>query len=259
MNKPFEPGEWIVLIAANPQRPRRWIARVGEKFSTADGVFDLQGLIGQMPGSSVASHLGQRLFAFRPTAADWVMHLIKRQTQITYPKEMGYILVRAGIGPGSVVIESGSGSGASTLLFALAVGDNGHVFSYEQRPEFSQLAQQNVARAGVAHRVTFKVKDIAEGFDERDADAVFLDVREPWHYLEHAVTALASGGTLVILVPTTNQVSETLRALPALPLIDLEVVELLLRHYKPNPERLRPEDRMVAHTAFLIFARKHSL
>lgn len=257
MPKPFEPGEWIVLIASDP--PRRWIARIGEKFSTAAGVFDLQDLVGQLPGSPVTSHLGHRLFAFRPTAADWVMHLVKRQTQITYPKEMGYILVRAGVGPGARVIESGSGSGASTLLFALAVGDTGHVYSYEQRPEFSHLAQQNVARAGVAHRVTFKVKDIAEGFDERDADVVFLDVREPWRYLEQAVTALASGGTLVVLVPTTNQVSETLRALPSLPLIDTEVLELLLRHYKLNPDRLRPEDRMVAHTAFLLFARKCAL
>ena len=169
---------------------------------------------------------------------------------------MGYILVRAGVVPGSVVVESGSGSGASTLMFAFAVGDSGHVFSYERRPEFSELAKRNLEQAGLAHRVTFKLKDIAEGFDERDADVVFLDVREPWLYMRQAMEALASGGTLVVLVPTTNQVSETLRAMQSFPLVDIEVSEILLRHYKPNPDRLRPEDRMVAHTAFLIFARK---
>jgi tRNA (adenine57-N1/adenine58-N1)-methyltransferase len=194
--------------------------------------------------------------AFRPTPADWVLHAVKRQTQVTYPKEMGYILVRGGVVPGSIVVESGSGSGASTLMFAFAVGDNGHVFSYERRPEFSELARRNVERAGLLHRVTFKLRDIAEGFEERDADVVFLDVREPWLYLPQAMEALADGGTLVILVPTTNQVSETLRAMKGLPLVDVEVSELLLRHYKPNPDRLRPEDRMVAHTAFLLFARK---
>lgn len=169
---------------------------------------------------------------------------------------MGYILVRAGVVPGSIVLEAGSGSGASTLMFAYAVGDNGHVFSYERRVEFHELAKRNIERVGLSHRVTFRLKDIAEGFDERDADVVFLDVREPWLYIEQAIEALANGGTVTVLVPTTNQVVETLRCAQTLPLVDIEVSEILLRHYKPNPDRLRPEDRMVAHTAFLIFARK---
>ncbi len=256
MPKPFELGDWVLLVPTDPEKQQRWIAKVGEKFSTAEGVFDLGSLVGKMPGATVESHLGQKLFAFRPTPADWVLHAVKRQTQVTYPKEMGYILVRAGVVPGSIVVESGSGSGASTLMFAFAVGDEGHVFSYERRPEFSELAQLNVERAGLSHRVTFKVRDIADGFDEREADVVFLDVREPWLYMRQAMEALSDGGTLVVLVPTTNQVSETLRAMQTQPLVDIEVCELLLRHYKPNPERLRPEDRMVAHTAFLIFARK---
>ncbi len=254
--RPFELGEWVLLIPLDPERTQRWIAPVGEKFTTADGVFDLGELVGQLPGTIVRSHLGHPLVAVRPNPADWVLYAVKRQTQITYPKEMGYILVRAGVGPGSLVLETGSGSGASTLMFAMAVGDSGHVFSYERRPEFSALAQRNLERVGLRHRVTFKVRDIAEGFDERDVDVVFLDVREPWLYLPQGLEALASGGSLVVLVPTTNQISETLRAMRGLPLVDVEVSELLLRHYKPNPDRLRPEDRMVAHTAFLIFARK---
>lgn len=259
MPKPFEPGEWVLLIPTDPERSQRWIARVGEKFSTEEGVFDLAHLAGQPPGSIVESHLKHQLLAFRPTPADWVLYATKRQTQVTYPKEMGYILVRAGVGPGSVVLESGSGSGASTLMFAFAVGDDGHVFSYERRQEFLELSKRNVERAGLAHRVTFKLKDISEGFDERDADIVFLDVKEPWLYLRQAVEALASGGRLVVLVPTTNQISETLRVMKSCPLVDIEVCEILLRHYKLNPDRLRPEDRMVAHTAFLIFARKFAL
>ncbi len=256
MPKTFQLGDFVLLIPAEPEKHQRWIARVGEKFSTSAGVFDLADLVGREQGCSIVSHLGGKIFAFKPTPADWVLHAVKRQTQVTYPKEMGYILVRAGVVPGSIVVESGSGSGASTLMFAFAVGDNGHVFSYERRPEFSELARRNVERAGLSHRVTFKVKDIAEGFDERDADVVFLDVREPWLYLKQAMETLADGGTLVVLVPTTNQVSETLKAMQNLPFVDIEVSELLLRHYKPNPDRLRPEDRMVAHTAFLIFARK---
>jgi tRNA (adenine57-N1/adenine58-N1)-methyltransferase len=35
----------------------------------------------------------------------------------------------------------------------------------------------------------------------------------------------------------------------------LEVEELLLRQYKIAPARIRPDDQMVGHTGYLIFAR----
>lgn len=254
MARPFRWDEWVLLIA--PERRRRWFSRVGMKFVTDEGIFDLKALEGRLPGTGVRSNRGSLLYAFRPTPSDWVLYAVERETQITYPKEMGYILIRAGVSPGSVVVEAGSGSGASTLMFAAAVGDEGHVYSYERRPQFSELARRNLERAGLLHRVTFKVRDISQGFEERDADVVFLDVREPWLYLSGAIEALASGGHIVILVPTTNQICETLRAMEGQPFTDIEVCELLLRPFKPNPERLRPEDRMVAHTAFLLFARK---
>ena len=103
--------------------------------------------------------------------------------------------------------------------------------------------------------MTVKNRDISEGFDENDADAVFLDVREPWIYIDNAHKALKPGRMLGILVPTVNQVIETLKAIEG-KFIDVEVVEILLRKYKTVPGRLRPEDRMAAHTAFLIFGRK---
>jgi tRNA (adenine57-N1/adenine58-N1)-methyltransferase len=36
----------------------------------------------------------------------------------------------------------------------------------------------------------------------------------------------------------------------------IEVEEVLVRPYKAVPDRLRPMDRMVAHTGYLVFARK---
>ena len=109
---------------------------------------------------------------------------------------------------------------------------------------------------GFDDRVTIKHRDIALGFDEEDVDSLFLDVREPWLYIKQAYNALKIGGMLGILVPTTNQIEETLKELNLFSFIDIEVSELLLRKYKPVPGRLRPQDRMGAHTAFMIFARK---
>ena len=59
-----------------------------------------------------------------------------------------------------------------------------------------------------------------------------------------------------IICPTTNQVQEVLEKLYSYPFVDVEVWENLMRRFKPNPARLRPFDRMVAHTTYLVFATK---
>jgi tRNA (adenine57-N1/adenine58-N1)-methyltransferase len=129
------------------------------------------------------------------------------------------------------------------------------VYSYEIRPEMQELARKNLTQLGLADIVEFKLRDVAEGFDERDVDALFLDLPNPWDYLVQAHEALASGGFFGSILPTTNQVSRLLSALEEAHFGLIEVEELLLRQYKAVPARLRPMDRMVAHTGYLIFAR----
>ena len=102
----------------------------------------------------------------------------------------------------------------------------------------------------------FKLRDIAEGFDETDADSFFLDVPNPYDYIGQVRSALKPGGFLCTLIPTFNQVEKLLQALRQTNFAFIEVCEILLRYYKPEPSRLRPTDRMVAHTGFLIFGRK---
>lgn len=97
--------------------------------------------------------------------------------------------------------------------------------------------------------------DISQGFHAHAADALFLDVREPCDYVRYIPEAVVPGAPIGFLLPTTNQVQDLLKELEQGPFRQIEVLEILLRHYKPVPERLRPDDRMVAHTGFLIFAR----
>jgi tRNA (adenine57-N1/adenine58-N1)-methyltransferase len=185
------------------------------------------------------------------------MEKLNRLTQIVYPKDAAYILLRLDVKPGDLVVESGIGSGALTAVFAQAVGKEGKVISYERREEFIKNALSNLRKMGLEERVEVKHRDIASGFDEKEeADALFLDVREPWLYLESAYEALKVGRFMGILLPTANQVIETLKKLKELPFTEPEVCEILLRKYKTVPERFRPEDRMPAHTAYLIFTRK---
>ena len=157
---------------------------------------------------------------------------------------------------GSRVVEAGTGSGALTIALAWAVAPSGSgVFTYEARDENFSLARRNLERAGLLPYVTMHQRSIRNGFSERDVDALFLDVREPWDFLDDAIGALCPGGFFASLVPTTNQVSQLLAALEERAFADIAVEELFLRRYKPVPERLRPEDEMIADTGFLIFAR----
>jgi tRNA (adenine57-N1/adenine58-N1)-methyltransferase len=119
-----------------------------------------------------------------------------------------------------------------------------------------ERASRNVQRAGLSDSVTFHQQSIEAGFEQTDIDALFLDVREPWLYLRQATAALTEGGFFGALVPTVNQVVDLVKAAVRQPIADLEVLELLERRYKPVPERVRPLDRLTAHTGFLIFGRR---
>ena len=143
-----------------------------------------------------------------------------------------------------------------TIALAYAVGAEGRGMSYEQREEMQNLARKNLNRTGLASRVDFKLRDIQEGFDETDADAFFLDVPNPYDYIPQVRAALKPGGFFGSIVPTVNQAEILLRVLRRHKFAFLELCEILLRYYKPEPDRLRPTDRMVAHTGFLIFGRR---
>jgi tRNA (adenine57-N1/adenine58-N1)-methyltransferase len=249
----FAPGDVVLLIGPDH---RVHIVRLqeGQHLGTHHGLLAHEQLIGQRPGVTVHTHKGIPYRAFEPGTADLIRHL-PRRTQIIYPKDAAYILLRLNIQPGVRVIEAGTGSGALTLALARAVGPEGRVYSYEQRPEHQTLARENLARLGLLERVSWHLRDIAEGFYETDVDALFLDVRTPWEYIAQARQALRPGGFFGALVPTTNQLSQLLEALQGQGFLLIEVEELLLRPYKATADRLRPVDRMVAHTGYLVFAR----
>jgi tRNA (adenine57-N1/adenine58-N1)-methyltransferase len=227
----------------------------GARLETHRGILQHDDLIGRPWGTQVFSHIGSPFFLLQPSLGD-LLNDLPRNTQILYPKDIGFILVTMGIGPGKKVIEAGTGSGSMTIALAYHVGVEGHVVSYEVRADMQNLARKNLERVGLAPRVEFKLRDIAEGFDETDADAFFLDVPNPYDFISQVRKALKPGGFFCSLIPTVNQVEQLLIALRRERFAFLEVCEIWVRYYKPVPNRLRPTDRMVAHTGFLVFARR---
>ena len=214
-------------------------------------------LVGIEEGSRVKFSGGETFLVLRPTYADLVPHL-PRTAQVIYPKDTGPLIVWGDVFPGATVIEGGVGAAALTIALLRAIGPHGRLVSYEIRDDFADLAQRNVAAFfGAAPNWTLKRRDLYEGFDETAADRMFLDLPEPGRALQVAARALRPGGVLVGYVPTALQLKDTVDALQAhAEFGQIESFETLLRHWQVKGLSVRPLNRMVAHSAFIIIARR---
>lgn len=225
------------------------------RFHTHRGYFELGDLVGLRYGESIQTSMGQSLAVFRPRILD-VVESFDRPTQILYPKDIGYAMFQLGIGNGDRVLEVGTGSGALTSALARCIAPDGQVFTYEMRPEFLRAAKANMEKAGLSSLVTFHNSDPTERFEEEDADAVVVDLGDPWRMVGAAWKALMGGGMLAGFTPTINQLEKLASALRSGGFVVLEAVELLMREFKTETGKVRPETRMIGHTAYVTIARK---
>jgi tRNA (adenine57-N1/adenine58-N1)-methyltransferase len=248
--------EGDVVLLVSPDR-KHYLIRLkpGEQWFSHRGSIRHDELIGRPLGRTVHTQHGYAYLALEPSTHD-LIHELPRTTQIIYSKDAAQIVMRLNLYPGRTVVEAGTGSAGLTLVLARAVMPSGHIYSYETRSDSFDMAKGNLDELGLLPYVTLYNEDITGGFHETGVDAVFLDLREPWLFLDCAWAALKGSGFFGALVPTVNQVSELVAGLQARPFGDVLVEEILERPWKPVPERLRPEDRMIAHSAFLVFARK---
>jgi tRNA (adenine57-N1/adenine58-N1)-methyltransferase len=238
-------------------RKRTYLVRVeAEKsFHTHKGYIQLGDLIGKEYGTRITSSMDIEFVALKPTLRDYIFKT-KRRTQISYPKDISLIVMFSGIGPGSRVVEAGTGTGALTNALAHYVKPAGRVYTYEVRPEFREMAIKNLERAKVSDYVESKNKDVTEGIDEKDVDAVILDLATPWLVVPHAYTALKGSGVLVSFSPTIDQIVKTVEALTEHGFVGVETVETLMRFMQVERGKTRPQTVMTGHTGYLTFARK---
>lgn len=252
----LRPGDAVLLIDRKEREYLR-ILRPGTPIHLRGGVIDADALIGAPEGQRVRNSGGEAFLVLRPTYAQLVPNL-PRAAQVIYPKDVGPILLWGDIFPGATVIEVGAGPGALTLALLRAVGPAGRVITYEIREDFVEMARRNVERFfGPAPAWTLRHADARAGFVERDVDRLTCDMPEPWTVLAAAADALRPGGVFLAWVPTVLQVKQTVDALrDREDFAGVTVFETLQRHWHVQGHSVRPVHRMVAHTGFLIAARR---
>lgn len=234
----------------------------GQEFHSHRGAVPHDALIGTDEGSMVASTGGTGFTVFRPTMADFVLKM-KRGAQVVYPKDIGLILVHADIFPGARVLEAGSGSGSLTLALARAVGPNGTVISYEVREDHHEGALSNIESwfrglGGKPENLDLRLGDVFDVPEDEAVDRMVLDLPEPWHAVGTSTRALAPGGIFCSYLPTIPQVMRTVEALRRAGFGSIGTLEGLVRTWNVEDRSVRPDHRMVAHTGFIVTARKLS-
>ncbi len=258
---PFRYGDRVQLTGPKG-RLHTITLREGGELHTHHGVLRHADLVGAADGSVVTNSGGSEYLALRPLLRDFVMSM-PRGAAIVYPKDAAQILAQADVFPGATVVEAGVGSGALSLWLLRAIGEKGRLVSFERRPEFADVARANVATFLGDEPQNWEVVagDLAEELPRAvgagEADRVVLDMLAPWECIDAVAEALAPGGVVVCYVATATQLSRIAEFIRGTGLFtEPEAGETMVRGWHVDGLAVRPDHRMVAHTGFLLSARR---
>lgn len=258
---PLRAGQRVQLTDRKG-RPSTITLQPGGEWHTHQGVLRHDLLIGASEGILVANDAGHEYQVLRPLLNDFVLSMPRGAT-VVYPKDSAQIVQVADIFPGARVVEAGVGSGALSISLLRAVGESGVLHSYERRADFKEIAVGNVeAFFGEPHPGwEVYLGDMQEEVLTVEApgsvDRVVLDMLAPWECLDAVKTVLAPGGVWVSYVASVTQLSrlaEEIRASQGF--TEPEAHETMLRTWHLDGLAVRPDHRMVAHTGFLLSARR---
>ena len=230
----------------------------GKEWHTHKGWITHDDLIGMPEGSVVSTTAGLKFTAFKPLLADYVLTMPRGAT-IVYPKDAAMIVGLADIYPGARVLEAGVGSGALTISLLRAAGEKGYVHSVERRADFADNAHSNVDAyfEGAPTNWKLDVGDLQDQNFDSEFDRVILDMLAPWECVDIAARALRPGGVFMSYVATTTQLSATAEAIKEDGrFTEPESSETLVRGWHHEGLAVRPQQRMIGHTGFLIQSRR---
>jgi tRNA (adenine57-N1/adenine58-N1)-methyltransferase len=251
----FNQGDHALIV---DRRGRRYLTQLVEAgvFESHIGRFDHKELIGLPVGSWMTTSKNHYVLAVKPTMADFTREMPRIAT-VVYPKDLGAIVIQGDIFPGARVLEAGSGSGALTIALLRAVGDKGHIYSYDVREDMLERTRKNVEdMIPDTKNLTLSHGDVSKNVNERDIDRIVLDLPEPWDAVKKLSEVLLPGGILLSFLPTVLQVHDLVHELRKNRTFEMiETIEVLTRDWEIRGRTIRPDHRMVAHTGFITTAR----
>ncbi|MEO0202532.1 MAG: tRNA (adenine-N1)-methyltransferase [candidate division WOR-3 bacterium] len=228
--------------------------KIGAKFSFHLGSIEFKENLNY--GDVLTTSKGNKVYVLEPSHSELMIN-VKRRTNIIYPKEAGYIIAHTNIKSGSKVIETGTGSGAMTILLSRVVGKEGKIYTFERRKEHLERAIENIKRAKADKNIEFYLLDPSiEGYPINNVDCAIIDVPEPWTLVKAVYNALKNSGFWVSISPTIEQVMQTVEELKNYNFLDIKTIELLEREILVRKGKTRPNETMIGHIGYLTFARK---
>jgi tRNA (adenine57-N1/adenine58-N1)-methyltransferase len=254
MSENFKAGEYAIVQIIK----KRFLInlREGQTLHTNKGYINHNEIIGKPPGITLKTSQGFPAWAFRPSIRDFMMKTT-RKTNIIYPKDAAFIIFYTGVKSGFKVLEIGSGSGSLTVALSYFVSPEGKVISYEKRGEFAQTTRENLIKANLLKYVEIREEDFSQAEPEKNFfEVAVIDIPTPWEIFSKVKECLVKGGFVVSFIPTAGQLEKTYLNLEKSGFAQIEALEILYRNWKVEKEATRPHFEMVAHTGFLVFARK---
>lgn len=218
------------------------------------GVFNPSELIGKKYGEQIK--IGNKQFWILTPSLKDKLQALKRHAQIILPRDSAHIIMNCSIESGFRVLEAGIGSGSLTIALANAVSPNGMVISYDTRQDFINHSMKNLKMAKLEKYVKTKVKDVTKKIDEKELDAVILDIPNPWCAVSHSFKALRVGGYLCTYSPLISQVENTIKEIKKYHFIEVKTLENIQREMIVSEFGTRPSFDMLGHTGYLTFTRK---
>ena len=238
---------------------KKWLTKISknESLHTHIGVIRHADAIGLEYGSRLTTNKDKYVYLLKPTMYDYTMKL-QHGTQIVYPKDLGYIVARAGIGSGQKILEIGTGSGSLTSFIASIVKPRGHIYTFDVDDDFMKIAAKNIARAGMTKYVTQENLDIktAKKLPLKDADVALIDLGDPWTVIPQVRSMLKGSGSVFAVCPTMNQLEKLTASLVENEFTDIECTEHIIRTIEAREGKTRHSFQGIGHTTYLCYARK---
>ena len=254
---PFAYGDACLLYDV---KGRRYLIELehDREFHSHRGLLAHADIVGSPEGARFETTRGSELTVLRPRLADYVLKMGRAAT-VLYPKDAGAILMWADIGPGTIVLEAGTGSGGLAMVLARAVLPGGRVVSVERRGDHAAVARKRIAGffGDIPEHLDLRVGEVADVIADVRPDRIVLDVPEPWRIVDLAAEHLPGGGIFACYLPNVPQVERVRQAIEGTgTFLEVATFEVMMRDWVIDGRSVRPSHRMVGHTGFVTVARR---